>query len=109
MTMENEDIVEVEIPPPMVKSPKIIKERGVAAFPRVGRGFSIGEIKQAGLTVQLARQFNIPLDFRRRSVHQHNVENLRKFAEKVSMLITVKKTKPAKIVQQKQEPQQKST
>ncbi|MEM1525569.1 MAG: ribosomal protein L13e [Ignisphaera sp.] len=107
--MENEDIIIIEIPPPMIKPPKITKGRGVAASPRVGRGFSTGEIKQAGLTVQLARQFNIPLDFRRRSIHQHNVENLRKFAEKVSMLINVKKTKPAKIVQQKQEPQQKST
>ncbi|MEM1645790.1 MAG: ribosomal protein L13e [Ignisphaera sp.] len=104
--MENEDVVIVEIPPPIVKSPKIIKERGIVVSHRIGRGFSIGEIKQAGLTIQLAKQFNIPLDYRRRSVHQHNVDNLKKFVERIFTLISTKKTKPAKIVQQKQELQQ---
>lgn len=98
--MESEEVIVVEVPAPMVKSPKIIKKRGTATYLRVGRGFSIGEINQAGLTIELAKQFNIPIDFRRRSVHQTNVENLKKFVEKISMLTTVKKTKPAKIVQQ---------
>ncbi|MEM3979933.1 MAG: hypothetical protein QXF79_01590 [Ignisphaera sp.] len=39
--MENEDVVIVEIPPPIVKSPKIIKERGIVVSHRIGRGFSI--------------------------------------------------------------------
>lgn len=102
--MENtefEEVITVEIPAPIVKSPNIIRKRGIATYHRVGRGFSVGELKHAGLTIQLAKQFNVPIDFRRRSVHQSNVENLKKFVEKISVLITAKKTKPAKTLQQK--------
>jgi large subunit ribosomal protein L13e len=102
----SENIVVVEIPPPIVKSPKIIRKRGLETYLRIGRGYSIGEIKQVGLNIKLAKQFNIPLDIRRRSVHQYNVENLKRIVEILSILITAKKTKPAKIVQQQVSVQQ---
>uniref|UniRef100_A0A7C2ZP32 Large ribosomal subunit protein eL13 n=1 Tax=Ignisphaera aggregans TaxID=334771 RepID=A0A7C2ZP32_9CREN len=105
--MESENIVVVEVPSPVVKAPKIIKERGTTVSLRVGRGFSVEELKQVGLSVQLAKQLNIPIDFRRHSVHQQNLENLKKFIEKVTILINAKKTKPARIVQQSQEAQEK--
>jgi large subunit ribosomal protein L13e len=102
----DEDIVVVEIPPPIVKSPKIIKKRGLETHLRIGRGYSIGEIKQARLNIKLAKYLNIPLDMRRRSVHQYNVENLKKVVSMLSILISSKKTKPAKIVHQ--QPNQQS-
>lgn len=98
----SENTVIVEIPPPVVKAPRIIRKRGLETHFRIGRGYSIGEIKKAGLNLQLAKQFNVPLDFRRRSIHKHNVENLRKVIEMISILVTAKKTKPAKIIQGQQ-------
>lgn len=101
--MEDSDIVIVEIPKPLVKSPKIIKKRGIATQFRVGRGYSISEIKEAGLTLKLAKQLNIPIDVRRRSTHKVNVDNLKKIVEQISILMSIRKTKPAKIVQQGEE------
>lgn len=99
--MDSESEIVVEIPPPIVKSPKIIKKRGIATYVKIGRGYSFGELKEVGLTLQLAKQLNIPIDLRRRSIHQVNVENLRRFLENVSILINAKKTKPAKIITSK--------
>ncbi|MEM1683139.1 MAG: ribosomal protein L13e [Ignisphaera sp.] len=96
--MANENTVVVVIPPPMVKMPKITKYRGIATMFRVGRGYSIGEIKEAGLTPYLAKQFNIPIDPKRRSIHKNNVENLRNIVNQISDLINARKTKPAKLV-----------
>ncbi len=45
---------------------------------RIGRGFSLGELKDAGISIQEARLRGIPIDRRRKSVHQWNVEALKK-------------------------------
>ncbi|MCS6788125.1 MAG: ribosomal protein L13e [Aigarchaeota archaeon] len=45
---------------------------------RVGRGFSRGELKLAGMTVSEAREAGITVDVRRRTVHPENVELLRR-------------------------------
>ncbi|MCS7094831.1 MAG: ribosomal protein L13e [Thaumarchaeota archaeon] len=45
---------------------------------RDGRGFSIEEIKAAGLTLASARREGLPIDLRRRSAHEQNVELLRR-------------------------------
>lgn len=46
---------------------------------RKGRGFSLGELKEAGLSLEKAKAMNIPVDKRRKSVHKENVELLKKF------------------------------
>ncbi|MEM1541282.1 MAG: ribosomal protein L13e [Ignisphaera sp.] len=96
--MTNENIVIIVIPPPTAKMPRITKYRGMATVFRVGRGYSIGEIKEAGLTPYLAKQLNIPIDPKRRSIHKNNVENLRNIVNQISDLINARKTKPAKLV-----------
>ena len=40
----------------------------------VGRGFSLNELAKAGLTRQDAKKIGIPLDVKRKSVHEENVE-----------------------------------
>jgi|YelNatPaOPRAMG01_1025707.scaffolds.fasta_scaffold01017_4 large subunit ribosomal protein L13e len=65
------------IPKPIVKIPK-------AGYGfREGRGFSIGELKEAGLSVGKARALGLYVDVRRRSVRKENVEALKKFLKEV--------------------------
>ena len=45
---------------------------------RKGRGFSRKEIREAGLTLNEPKQFNIPIDKRRNTVHLRNVQLLKK-------------------------------
>jgi ribosomal protein L13E len=47
---------------------------------RVGRGFSPGELKKAGLNLQEARRIELPIDFRRHTTHDENVEAIKVFA-----------------------------
>jgi len=44
---------------------------------REGRGFSLEEIKRAGLTLHKAKLLEIPIDQRRRTTHLKNVETLK--------------------------------
>lgn len=45
---------------------------------RKGRGFSLKELKEAGLTLHDALRYKIPVDRRRESSHPENVETLKK-------------------------------
>jgi len=66
--------VVVENPPkqltPLINSPSrfVIK--------RVGRGFSLGEIKNAAVPLDEVIKMNLPIDRRRKSTHQENIEFL---------------------------------
>lgn len=96
--MSEECCIEVEVPKPIVKRPRIAKFRGVDVGVRVGRGFSLGELKAAGIDGVLAKQLNIPVDTRRKSVHEENVESLRRFIGQIEDLIKAVRTKPAKVI-----------
>jgi len=56
---------------PSVRSPGLRKLRE-------GKGFSVGELRAAGLTLKEAEGLGLRVDRRRRSVHSWNVEVLRK-------------------------------
>lgn len=45
---------------------------------RIGKGFSKGELREAGLTPHEARLSNIPIDQRRRTTHLWNTEFLKR-------------------------------
>jgi len=48
------------------------------AHKRKAKGFSLGEIQEAGKTVELLRKLNVDIDYFRKSKHESNVEELRK-------------------------------
>lgn len=43
---------------------------------RIGRGFSLGELERAGMSLSEARRLGIYVDRRRDTVHEWNVEAL---------------------------------
>jgi ribosomal protein L13E len=47
-----------------------------------GRGFSPNELAKAGITCFQAKQLGIPVDFRRKSEHESNIETLTRIAAK---------------------------
>ena len=69
----------MEPPTPMVKPPRLIREGRIQRPLRRGRGFSVLELKEAGITVDQARRLGIPVDRRRRSAHKWNVRALKEY------------------------------
>jgi len=57
------------------------------------RGFSLTELKNAGLNKQDAKKIGIPLDVKRKSVHDENVETLKAHAEKAKAEAKAKEQK----------------
>ena len=57
------------------------------------RGFSLTELKTACLTKEDAKKIGIPLDYKRKSSHDENVETLKAHAEKAKAEAKPKKTK----------------
>ncbi len=74
---------ETEIPRPIVKKPILRKHGGVDQGTRIGRGFSKGELEAVGLDFEKALKLGIPVDKRRRSVHEWNIEALKKYLERI--------------------------
>ncbi len=48
---------------------------------RVGKGFSLGELKEAKLNLKKALKLGIPVDHRRRTTHEENIKTLKDFLE----------------------------
>ncbi len=61
------------------EAPKPIVSRRIGASfkTRIGRGFSIEELREVGLSVTEARKLGIYVDERRKSKHLENVEALK--------------------------------
>ena len=75
---------------PVVKSPR-------DARLKIGRGFSIDEAKQAGLTIAEARRMGLIVDLRRKTTHQENIDALKQYVKDVKKIAaTVSKPKPVK-------------
>ena len=56
---------------------EILKQDGKR---RSGRGFSVDELKKASLNSVEARRIGLPVDLRRRTVHDENVECTKAYA-----------------------------
>ncbi|MBO3799946.1 MAG: ribosomal protein L13e [Candidatus Brockarchaeota archaeon] len=53
------------------------RRRGITIFWRRARGFSLGELKEAGLNIYEVRKLGVPVDPRRKSVHEENIKKLK--------------------------------
>jgi len=62
----------------MAFKPKVFKKGGRQ---RCGKGFSREELKKAGLSLKEALKFGIPVDSRRRTIHEENVEVVKTFLQ----------------------------
>lgn len=71
-----------ETPKPLVKSVLNMK---LPPKIKVGRGFSVWELKEVGLTVKEARKLGLRVDLNRRSKHEFNIESLRRYLEKLKL------------------------
>lgn len=56
--------------------PKVLKKGGKQ---RRGKGFSWEELKKAGLNMKEALRLHIPVDSRRRTLHEENVDAIKNF------------------------------
>ena len=50
---------------------------------RLGKGFSLGELEAVGLNPKQAVKLRIPVDARRKTAHEENIEKLRRFLEAI--------------------------
>jgi large subunit ribosomal protein L13e len=62
----------------VVAKPKVFKKGGKQ---RLGKGFSREELKRAGLSLREALKFGVPVDSRRRTAYDGNVEVVKTFLE----------------------------
>jgi len=70
---------------------------GHGGRPRKGKGFSLGELKEAGIGLDEARRLGIYMDKRRDTVHPENVEALKDIADLIRRgeMVPPVKSKPS--------------
>ncbi len=76
---------------------------------RLGKGFSREELKKAGINLLEARRIELPVDFRRRTSHDGNVEAIRAYAEHVKAVHQPKPKPTPKATESKAKSTEKST
>lgn len=85
--------------------PKILKPNGKQ---RSGRGFSCNEIGKAGLNATEATRLGLPVDFRRKTAHNENVEAVKAYVKKAKVGAKPK-PKPKSKAESKKKPKSQKT
>ena len=62
---------------------RIKKRRGTKQVVVEGKGFSRGEINKAGVSLDKIRKFRIKIDLRRKTTHQHNIDELENWSKRL--------------------------
>jgi large subunit ribosomal protein L13e len=71
-----------EKPVAKVLTPVLRRNAGKKAKLKIGRGFSKGELEAVGLDFKKALNLGIPVDKRRKTAHNWNIETLRNWLQK---------------------------
>jgi large subunit ribosomal protein L13e len=74
----------------MAKRPKVSTKRGRRSL---GKGYSPGELKKAGLSMSEAVKLHVAVDPRRKTAHEENVEAVKTFLEERKAAAKTKKRK----------------
>jgi len=74
----------------MVKRPKVSEKRGRRSL---GKGYSPGELKKAGLSMSEAVKLHVAVDPRRKTAHDENAEALKTFLQEKKAVAKKKKRK----------------
>ncbi|ALU11671.1 50S ribosomal protein L13 [Ignicoccus islandicus DSM 13165] len=74
----------MEVPKAEVLTPILRKDAGKKPKRRTGKGFSKGELEAVGLDFKRALKLGLPIDKRRKTVHEWNVEKLRKYLSNIT-------------------------
>jgi len=103
---------EREYPKPVGRFPQasVMSRHGDGMIARLGRGFSAGELSAAGFPIRLAARWGVPIDVRRRSLLEANVQSLKKWyspAAKETREPPRAKPSPAKKPKQAEKPAKK--
>jgi ribosomal protein L13E len=61
---------------------------------RNGRGFSLEELRKAGLNRAEAKKLEIPIDKRRKTAHEQNVQKIKSYAKKKAEIKPKPKPQP---------------
>jgi hypothetical protein len=62
----------------------VFKLKGSKQAKVKGKGFSKIELKKTGVTIEVAQKYGLRLDSRRRTAHQKNIDQLKKWFNKFS-------------------------
>ena len=73
--------------------PKIFKKGGKK---RCGKGFSREELKKARLSLREALKLSIPIDSRRKTIHEENVNTIKRFLKSKKKTSKPKKRRKSK-------------
>jgi len=63
---------------------------------RAGKGFSKEELKKAGLSFKEALKLGVPVDLRRRTIHERNVDVIKEFLDSRKKTAEPKKRRKSK-------------
>jgi large subunit ribosomal protein L13e len=74
----------------MAKRPKVSEKRGRRSL---GKGYSPGELKKAGLSMSEAVKLHVAVDPRRKTAHEENVEAIKTFLQERKAVAKTKKRK----------------
>jgi len=78
--------------------PTITKQNGKQ---KQGKGFSLNELKEAGVNKQQAKQIGLPVDVKRKSMHDENVQTIKAHAQKAKAEAKPKAPKPQAATKEK--------
>lgn len=92
--------------PKVSKEDVVLLRNEILVFsPRVkrwvrGKGFSLKELEAAGLNILIANRLGLPVDKRRKSTHEANIDLLRGITKKYNIVLPSTQTSPEKITKE---------